>query len=173
MAPLPPESTDRYKVSYASCGNTHVMDIRSTASPATLGSEVDAFLTALGNSIRSTTLLDFQFAASGSTFFNPVTTGFEGNIYGTVVGVLEEGAQYYNFVGRSTGGRRVRLAVFGAASMWSDYRAQPGDDAGIDAAVAFLQGSGNNWLAIDGLAPIWKSYANAGVNAHWQKAIRT
>lgn len=172
MAPLPPNNTARYKVFYTVSGHQHVMDIRSLASPASFGADVGGLLGTLSPMTYAITIDQVQFAASGSNVFNPVTSGIEGNVYGSGSGTVGETPYYINFVGRSTGGRRVRLAVFGQKALGGDYRYIAGENANIDAAVAVLQDPANSFKAIDGLKPIWKNYANAGVNAHWQKAVR-
>jgi hypothetical protein len=172
MAPLPADSTPRYKVFYINAGATHVMDIRSHASPATFGSQVDALLTALGSFLLATTVLEVQFAADGSNVFNAVTSGIEGNTYGTGAGATLNESTYINFIGRSSDGRRTRLAVFGVSDVGSDCRFAPTENALVDAAIAVLQDAGNSFVTIGDLKPLWKSYANAGFNAHWQKAMR-
>jgi hypothetical protein len=64
------------------------------------------------------------------------------------------------------------MAIFGIKSVGTNYRYTPGEDTSIDAALAVLVVGGPNVWAIDGLPVIWKSYVNAGVNAHWQKVVR-
>jgi hypothetical protein len=172
MAPLPPDNTARYRVKYTNIGIQHVMDIRSTQSPSAFGTEVDAFLTALSPVMKATVIDSVEFAAHLSNIFNVVVSGIEGNTYGSGAGVLANASQYADFVGRSTGGRRVRLAVFGIPDTSNDFRYLSSENADIDATIAVLNGAGNTFLCIDGLAPIWKNYANAGQNAHWQRALR-
>jgi hypothetical protein len=131
-----------------------------------------ALWTALGTTIYSTTIDSVEFAAAGSNIFNAITTGIEGNAYGTGA-VGDTATPYYvNFIGRSAGGRRSRMAIFGIKSVGTNYRYTPGEDTSIDAALAVLVVGGPNVWAIDGLPVIWKSYVNAGVNAHWQKVVR-
>lgn len=172
MAPLPPDSTPRYKVFYVNVGVTHVMDIRSHASPGAFGAEVDALLTALGTLLLATLVTEVQFAADNSNVFNAVVTGIEGNTYGSGSGTVLNKSTYINFVGRSGDGRRVRLAVFGVADIGVDCRFLATENGFVDAAVAVLQGGSNSFVTIGDLTPIWKSYANAGFNAYWQKAMR-
>jgi len=172
MAPLPIDNTPRYKVFYTVASQQHVMDIRSSDSPASFGLNVDDLLTALGSAILALVIDEVQFSPSGMTVFNAVTSGIEGNTYGSGAGAILNKATYINFVGRSTGGRRVRLAVFGASAVGTDCRYVAGEDARIDDAIAALQVSANHFEAIDGLKPVWKSYANAGFNAYWQRAMR-
>jgi hypothetical protein len=172
MAPLSPDNTARYRVHYTVIGAQHTMEIRSLISPGALGTLVDSLLTQLGTDIFAMVVDFVEFAASGSNVFNSVTTGIEGFTYGSGAGTTIQIPNYVHFIGRTTGGRRVRLTVFGIIGLGTDYRFIAGEDALIDAAISVLVASGGNILGIDGLTPVWKSYANAGTNAHWQKAVR-
>lgn len=172
MAPLPPNSTARFRIFYTGIGVQHSVEIRSGASPSAVGTIVDDLLTAIDGALQALVIDEVQFAANGSDVFNAVTTGIEGNPYGTGGGITSQAANYYNFIGRSSGGRRVRLALFGANSQAGDYRFVAGENSALDAARAVLVAAAGDILAIDGLTPTWKTYINAGVNAHWQRALR-
>lgn len=172
MAPLPPESTARFKVFYTVGTHQHTMEFRSGASPSAVGTIIDDFLTALNDEIYILTIDEVQFAANGSVIFNAITTGVEGSSYGTGAEPNEATPFYLSFIGRSPGGRRVRIYVFGSKSLYTDYRVTALENVDVDAAIAVLVAAGGSLLAIDGGTPIWKTYANMGVNAHWQKAIR-
>lgn len=172
MAPLPIDNTPRFKVFYTNCSVQHVMDIRSPDSPFAFGLNVDDLLNALLTVLTPTVIDEVQWAPSGSNIFNNVVTGIEGNTYGAGAISTLYPAFYTNFVGRSTGGRRVRLAVFGTTNIAQDYRFVAGENAAIDAAIAALQVAANHFTAIDGLKPVWKTYANAGLNAYWQRKLR-
>jgi hypothetical protein len=172
MAPLPANSTPRFRVHYSNAGEGHVMDIRSHDSPLALGLNVDDLLTALSPLLLLTTVETVEFAASGSNVFNLVTSGIETNTYGSGAGGVQSPSNYINFIGRSSDGRRVRLAVFGVNNVAQDYRWNPGDNSNVDAAIAALNVAANHFVTIGDIKPVWKSYANAGFNAYWQKAIR-
>lgn len=174
MAPLNPNNTDRYKVFYTVGGRQHVQQIRTDGvSPFAFGLFVDTYYQAVDPAIYTTVIDQVQFATSGTDVFNPVTSGIEGNSYGSGAASVEgEDAYYYDFVGRSTGGRRVRFAQFGAKALGSDYRYAAGESADLDAALAVIDATANAWLAVDGIPAIWKSYVNAGANAYWQRKIR-
>ena len=43
----------------------------------------------------------------------------------------------------------------------------------LDNVIDTLKGAGGSILGIDGLTPIWKDYADSGVNDHWVKVLRT
>jgi len=148
------------------------MELRSLLSPGALGVIVNDLFSALSPKLNTLTLDVVEFAASGSNIFNPVSTGVEGNSYGSGTSGPTSVPAYYNFIGRSSGGRRIRMAVFGATVAGGDFRFQAGEDADITAARDVLAAAGAGLMCIDGLTPLWKSYINAGSNAYWQRAVR-
>lgn len=172
MTPLPPNNTPRFKVFYENAVSQHVQEYRSHLSPVAVGAFVDQLWTALGVGVYATTITEVQFAADGSDIFNAVTTGIEGNDYGTGTPTLQFAPWYFNFIARSAGGRRLRLAFFGAQGIGTNYRFAPGESTQVDNTIGILQSLGNDIRVIDDLTPVWKVYANAGVNAHWQKRVR-
>jgi hypothetical protein len=172
MAPLPPSNTPRFKVLYTTSFRQHAMEFRSHVSPSALGVIADDFFSAIGNAATATVIDEVQFAADGSDIFNSVTTGIEGNTYGTGAGELATTAWYFGWVGRSADGRRVRIYRFGAASLGVDYRFGRLESTALDAATDVLIAAGSDLVTIGDLVPVWKLYVNAGSNAHWQKAVR-
>ena len=174
MAPLAPSNTSRYKIFYTNVGIKHQFEVRvGSVSPSALGIYVDNFFTALAGTIFLTTIDEVQFAPSGSDIFNSVSSGIESNTYSSGAGAPTDAANFVGFVGRTSGGRRSRLFIYGTTVNGSvDYRSSAGESAAIDAAIAVLVAPSDAFLAIDGLKPLWKSYANLGVSAHWQKALR-
>lgn len=172
MAPLPPNSTGRFKIKYSTVGRDHDFQLRATISPSALGTLVGLFLTTLSGAIRELTVNTVEFAASGTDIFLPVTSGIEGGAYGSGTTTVTAIPQFLGFVGRSASGRRWHLDLFGAAAVGEDYRYLPGENADIDAGVAILQGGFPDILGIDGTPVTVYTYVNAGFNAHWQRAIR-
>ena len=173
MAPLPPNSTPRFKVTYTVNGFEHDFQIRSHASPTALGGIVDAFLTAIQDSLYLLTIIDLQFAADGSNIFLPVDGGIAGNAYSIGSAPLQESMWFYGFQGRSAGGRKWHLDVFGARTLGTDYRLAPAENADVSAGVTSLQSAAPNIIGIDDLAVTVYTYVNCGVNAHWQRAVRS
>ena len=172
MAPLSPDNTPRFRVHYTVSGHQHDFQLRSHDSPSFIGGFLTNFLGAL-TGLTFASVLDFvDFATAGSSVYNPVTTGVEGMTWGVGPGSTIQVPEFVNFIGRTSGGRRVRVAVFGMGVDSVDYRWQAGENAGIDNAIAELVTMGSHLRGIDDLTPIWKSYANAGFNAYWQKAVR-
>jgi len=174
MAPLSVDNTARYKVFYTVSGVQHVQQIRTGAvSPSALGTYVDSYYTAIAPNIYEVTIDQIQFAGSGSSVFNAVTTGIESSTYGSgSAAVAGENAYFYDFVGRSSGGRRVRFTQYGAKTLGGDYRFVSGEDTDLDGALDVIEAASSTWLAIDAIKPSWKSYINAGVNAYWQRQLR-
>lgn len=173
MAPLNPNNTERYKVFYTNSGHQHTTQVRTdSVSPSSFGAEFDLLMQSISGDLTATVIDEVQFAASGSDIFNAVASGIEGNTYGSGAGDDRTASQYADFVGRSTGGRRVRLAIFGLVNTSLDNRFVAGESAAFDAAVALLNATTPQYLAIDGIKGVWKTYTNTGFNAHWQRAVR-
>lgn len=173
MAPLPTDNTAVYELFYTNVGRQHAMQVRvGVISPAAFGGLMDAFFTAANTLLYPTVVDNVTFRPAGTTVSNPVITGIEGNTYGAGSPTVTNVPQYVDFVGRSGGGRRVRLAVFGVTSTGTDYRFAPGENAQVDGMIAILQAAPTAFLAIDNLKPVWKSYANAGLNSYWQRKVR-
>jgi len=175
MTALNPNNTLRYRVFYTVLGVQHDFQVRALASvsPATLGTNLNTLLTDLSPVLYAWTLDTVQFAPAGSNVFNTVTTGLEGNVYGsgTAAGLLKP--QFLAFQGRSSGGHKVRLSIYGVKVEENDYRFNSGDSVDIGAAIIDLNTAVNCYLAIDGVKPLWYSYANTGFNAYWQRKQRT
>lgn len=172
MAPLPPESTARYRFRYTTGGEVHTFQIRSAGSPVAVGAVVHNFLGALGTAQFFKTITSTDWAASGSNVFNPVVTGVEGNAYGAGVPVSADRAWAFNFIGRTPGGKRVRIMIFSPTSMTTNYRYDPGEAGLVDAAVNALEAAAGLVIGIDGMTPVWKQYVNLLANAYWQKELR-
>jgi len=173
MAPLPVNNTPVYEVFYTNGTHQHSSQIRvGTISPATLGSELDALYTGFTGKMYATAIDFVTFRPAGSTVSNIVTTGIEGNTYGSGTPAQLNRPLYIDFVGRSTGGRHTRFTIFGCNDLGTDYRFVAGEDVAVDATITLLNASTQAWFAIDGLKAIWKSYANTGLNSYWQRKER-
>lgn len=174
MSSLPQDNTARYKLFYHVGVYNHVVQVRAAGvhSPSSFGTAMDNLLTAFGTDIYQMGVDKVEFAASGSNVFNVVTSGIEGNVYGSgsVTGLLAP--QFIAFQGRSSGGHRVRLSIYGIKPEENDYRFEPGDNSNVDAAIAVIQTPSAFFKAIDGVTPSWYDYANTGFNAYWQRRLR-
>jgi hypothetical protein len=175
MAPLPHNNTSILYVDYTVSAKPHVLPCRiSTASSYANGmSAVDGLLTALGSSIKLWTIDGARAQDVGTNVSYPITWTGAGT-YGSGAGTADETAVYFDFVGRSIDGRRVKVTTFGAASVASNgnYRVSAGESGPIDAALAVLLGLNDEFVTISGLPPVWQNYANQGINAYWTKQIR-
>lgn len=175
MAPLPFNNTNVLFVDYNTQGEDHTLLCRFDADDtgADAMTAVDGFLDAISGAIGLTSILGARVQLLGTDVSFDVTwTG--ATAYGDGIGDHYQSAQFYDWVGRSPGGRRARVAVFGAQNLQNgdDYRSNLGEDAALDAGITFLQSQGSAFLAIDGQVPIWKNYVNMGVNAYWRNKIR-
>jgi len=172
VAPLPVDGTPRYKVFYTTVGKQHVQDWRSGLSPAAMSVDLANFWSAISAKLHSVVIDDVQFAASGSNIFNSVAMPFVGTTYGSGSGIVGEVPYFVSFIGRSSDGRRSRVYFYGSNALGGDYRYVAGEDTAVDATVAALRAAGTDLQTISGLVPVWKSYANAGASAYWQRKIR-
>lgn len=173
MAPINPTNTPRYRFKYDVSGVKHDFQVRSHASPSAIGALVDAFLVALTDALYAIVMETVEFAASGSDIFLPVTSGIEGNGYSTGAPPAVEIPNFYGFQGRSAGGRKWHLDMYGARTLGIDFRLSPGENSDVTNAVNALQDFGSNLVAIDDEVVTVYTYVNCGTNAHWQRAQRT
>lgn len=176
MTPLPEESTARYIVHYTSVGNEHVQQWRvgSPISPTTFQTFLISFWDALDAVLLSATITGVGFIADGSTIENPVVMGtFVGSSYGSGTGSNIQGTGFLDFVGRSSGGKRIRVATFSPNLVDESFRLHIDENTHIATAHVVLSTNTVDLVAIDGIAPVWKPYANWGYNAHWQRARRS
>jgi hypothetical protein len=175
MAPLPSNNTGVLFLDYSVGGESHTMQFRYSdgGTVADMKDVADQFLTALGDAIFEITITGARHRPKDETITLPESwTG--SSTYGTGSATHDQSAWYIDFVGRSAGGRRVRIALFGAASfednIGHDYRL-PATDQVAD-AILVLQSNSDILTAIDNETVVWYSYANVGVNAYWRNRIR-
>jgi hypothetical protein len=133
----------------------------------------DAFLTAIDAGIYEITIEGARHRADGATISLPITWAFA-TTYGTTTALHNQTAQYYDWIGRSTGGRRVRLTVFGAITGYDvaddDYRVAA---TGIfEDGRDVLVGAADLLVAIDNAPIVWYNYVNLGQNAYWRNRVR-
>jgi hypothetical protein len=174
MAPLPHNNTAIYFVDYLTGSVQHTMEWRYNGvfSPASFGTLLDDFLSEVSALTCALTVVRVRSQANGANVSFPVTTGQEGATFGSGTAVPDQIAASLNFVGRSSGGRRVRLSVFGYDNAVGDFRLTTTDSTVIDNAVTILTAASGVALAIDGVKPTWYPYANVSVNAYWQRQLR-
>jgi len=175
MAVLPPESTARFFIDYSTENQNHTLLCRSNGivSPGALGANVDTLLTALTTLFSLITIVGVRFAAQGSTFSFPVISGIEGNTYGASTIGSDNAPHQLNFIGRSSGGKRCRVGIFGFKGATSSWRLHDAESGPIGNAINHLNASVGLWLAIDGIEPVWYPYANVLFNAYWTRNVRS
>jgi len=134
---------------------------------------IGAFLTAVGGLVGSSliTAVRGQNAGSNVSFPFPISS-LVGVTFGTGSTNSETVPFFVDFVGRSTGGRRVRLTLFGKSGSLSDYKLTTSESTEVAAALVVLNNATGTFLSIDGLQPFWYPYADVGVNAYWQRQQR-
>lgn len=173
MAPLSPSNTPRFRVHYTTIAKNHTFQLRSHSSPAALGFFIGNFLATFGGAVAPITVDLVDWAPTGSDVFNPVSTGIEGGTYGAGTFTDEMAAWTYTWVGRTSGGRRSRISIFGAIFLGGNYRILPSESANLANALAVLNGNSANIVAIDDLPIVWHSYVDTNANDHWVKQART
>lgn len=172
MAPLPPEGTPRFRVNYDVDGVQHSFQVRSHASPSAVAVLLDTLFTALDGALFEMTIGVMEFAADNSNIFLPVSNTFTGNTYGSGTPTIEKRPWFYGFQGRGATGRKWHLDVFGAISLGTNYRWEPGEYTIIDDAVAALQTFGADLVDIADAQVTVYTYVNAGANSYWQRRQR-
>jgi hypothetical protein len=175
MAPISPDNTQRFFVDYTVAGYQHTLLCRanSTVTAADAGATIAAFLAAIESSFYEITIDGFRSAASGTNITVPeVWPGAA--TYGSGAGDPKDTAHYMDFVGRGPTGHRVRVAVFGAiiSDFGGDYRLSGSESALVGNAIAELTSDVDIFNDVDYGVPVWKNYANLGVNAYWRNKIR-
>jgi hypothetical protein len=175
MDPLEPFNTDRYWVDYEGPMGKRTMQFRvsSFTSESAARTSIVGFIQALLPSVYPTVqFYGLRYAAQGSNVSNPVSWT---TLTGTGGGVLaqENYPRYISWIGRTSGGRRVRLYLYGCVSaVTPDYRLNDGESAPADAGMDYLNSAASVFVAIDNLRPVWKNYANQGYNAYHQRKRR-
>lgn len=175
MAPLPPHTTARLFVDYQVAGFTHTAMVRYDP-PNTAQDAYDTFadlVTALGTQLFASTLISARFAVQGADVTVPfVPTGVD--TWGSGAAAGDETAHFYDFIGRSAGGRRVRVTIFGAVTVAFNniFRVVGADASEYEAALEVVKLAEGTLLAIDGSPAFWANYINTGINAYWRNHIR-
>lgn len=180
MAPIAPDNTGRLWIDYLANTREHTMLFRfdGIEPDGTFLENVDDILTALNPFMPTDwTFLQSRTALPGSSVSVPF--GFTPTAFaGVVTPFLGAAAAFVSFVGRTGGGVRSRLYALGAGltamggtTGISNYRLTAVENTSVASVVSALNSS--PLVAVDGLEPVWKPYANVGFNAHWQKALRS
>jgi len=186
MPDYAPNYTFRYKIRYSTMGGTHTMQFRfpratAPAGAATARLYVAAFLTELLAIMWTDwTILSASYAEADSDVFlpAPLPAGIIGEVNGAG-NPISQRALSLSFVGRSVGGHRHAVYVYGLAFQpYSsagalDFRLYGTENANIDAAANALNDAGTiQPVANDNLACNYYSYANVKYNDYWTRRVR-
>lgn len=175
MAPLPINSTARVLVDYTVNSRSHVMSARVGApedADVALGAMAD-ILSALGGSNCVLLIAGARFIAEGSDVSIPIVWPGDTS-YGSGAATDRFAASYQSFVGRDTGGKRVRFTVFGFAGAGTDdnFRAPEEDTGRVTEVLTILRETEGCFITIGGSTAIWNPYVNTGENAHFRDKFR-
>ena len=175
MAPLPPNSTKRYYLDYDVASKQHTLIARcdSAVTAAQASTYFDNFLSALSPVLFQWTVLGMRVSAAGSNISVPASFTGTG-LYGTGTGTPADSGGYASWVGRSGAGVRGRVTVFGSTvtATGGNWRAAPGENTTLDAALVELRAPVDFWWAVDALKINFNSYTNNGYNAYWRNHTR-
>lgn len=174
MAPIPPSNTVRYKLNYATANAEHSMLCRTTGSvtPAGFSSFMDSFLTSLSASLYEISIISLQVAAASLNVFNTVTWGGDPS-YGSGAEPAVFAPRQICFLGRTSGGRRARMFLFGyKGDTPGTYRIYSADQADIAAAYVVLNANAGAFIGIDGLATVKYNYVDINFNSYWERKVR-
>lgn len=174
MAPLPQYNTRRWYYTYENARNPHTLMLRGNADSTTADADavVAAILSAIGNRFAASTIVKVEFSTNGENTRFLVDSDRLGDSFGTGSPTPAQDATELTFTGKSTGGRRVRLGIFGWMSDTGDFRQTSDEDSEVAAVVNLLNDAGNVPVGIDNFSAIWHSYANIKPNDHWVKKSR-
>lgn len=175
MAPLPPNSTARLKVFYQNAEAEHTLIIRIASIANAPGAEgnLQAILGDIGAAFSFSEITAVQISdALSDIFLDYAATTLIGDNWGADPATEETNATGLTFIGRTAGGRRAKFTLFGYKNPLSEFRLLASESVGIADAVAVLDTATASFLAIDGLEPVWKNYADIKANDHWVKEAR-
>jgi len=177
MAPLPPNSTDRFFLDYSDGVNSHTISWRWQLISQTISDAMDAchaFLLAIEPKLYLITVLGARVQLQGESVSVP--TGWTGDTtYGSGAMPAVNAPRELRFQGRSGSGRRVSVSVYGGNfSTPATYRIVAGADADFDAGIAqlILAADIGSWIAIDGLGPLVYTFVSVNFNSYWEEQAR-
>jgi hypothetical protein len=183
VAPLPDNNTGRYFVDYLANGREHTVMFRYAAGAAPNAPGIAflescrAFLEEMAAAMPTDyAMVAARYSASGTNFTIPLAAPIV-EAAGAVTPNLSDAPSYWNFIGRTLGGRQVKLMMLGVGDDASEpnaqgknYRLTTAERPTVAAAVGVLNSSGQ--VAIDNLEPTWYTYVNLGYHSYWTRKLR-
>lgn len=170
-----PKALPRLRIAYTTRAGTHHMTVHyATGTDANLAATNGQ---ALANQLKTLMASDQSFTGAdfippGTNVANPVTwTVVAGTA--TPPAVDRRRALELSFVGRTVGGCRSRLFFF-VETLDNDanYRLTTSEQPLFAPIVTFLNSNAACPVAADGLAAVWKQYANISDNKYWVRKVR-
>jgi hypothetical protein len=172
---LPPDNTVRWYLDYNNGYDNHILMARSTTTVdnAAASTFFDGFLTALGAHLAEISIIGLSVAFEGSNVRIPQEWLNDPSYGSGTMPAIDRPAQM-TFVGKDGLGHKTRVGMFGLNGVSSDtWRIHSADSASVTAAIAALGTDPGFFLTVSGGVPIWKNYANVGINDHWVKKARS
>lgn len=176
MTALAANNTDRYFFHYSNAIAAHVAVVRTQAGAPPTGviDAFESFCTALTPVLAASTGVNIEFQLAGTTFSVPVGVGdWTGFTFGASAAAKTGNAAQVNAVGRSSGGHRCRLGMFGFNNDFSGYRIEGAELSGLgDSVASILNGSTYAFFSIDDVKPTWYGYLDVKPNDYWVRKSR-
>lgn len=172
--PTSPSDTERWYLKYTvgTKQHTQIMRTLNATSHTVVSNGFDLILGALTSNLYEITIDSLEVSLQGSNVRNPAT--WTGSATYGAGGEPPTGVpKFISFVGRDQLGHKNRISFYGWKGLQpDDFRINAGEDSTIDLAIANLQLEPTIWLTIGGGTTNWHSYANFGLSAYWQRALR-
>lgn len=176
ILPLDPTNTARWRLVYSVGGLQHAWGMRVDAtnpSQSTVEAGYTQMLGDLSAVLWTITFVRLEFAAVGSTIFNPVTTTLTGTLAGVGAPGLEQATRQISWTGRGITGRKSRVFLWGFKDDTLDnMRITPAETAEIGASISRINGYLHLFVGIDSIKPVYNQYVNVNYNKHWTKEVR-
>ena len=180
MAPLPANNTRVHFFRYFTGRVSHFFQVRSvgSASNETVFDAVQEFLDGLAPWLPEEWLLEgVSVRQAGADISLPLAlpaglAAFRGDDT-SPEGEASEPKEF-NFVGRTAGGRRVELSVYGVQLPFVPSYRYPATGSGVPLSAAYdaLISNTGVFIGIDGLAASWYPYINVNNNSYWEARAR-
>lgn len=174
MAPLPPDSTDRYFFTYHVNGHDHTMQMRvaDVVTDAEASASFSDLVNAMAGSLYASLFVRLERSFAGSNVRVPAT--YSGDTEWGTGESIANNPSAFSFTGKSSDGRRFAVQLFGRnLAPEDDWRTSAVDSSSVSDALEILNNDTNMWRTISGLSPILNAYANQSMNAYWQRQART
>lgn len=175
MAPLPPNSTARWKYTYQNAIASHSVSFRLLDGSTTADADaiMSAMMTFFDDHVAESTVTSLEFADVGSDIFNLVgDSTLVGETFGATVANLTNNAVGATFIGRGFDGRRARMTIFGWKDAQSEYRVTTAEDTDLIPLIALLNNVATPNISISGGALVFKPYIDIKPNDHWVNDAR-